>query len=90
MVCLRGKGPLTCFQEKPSAFEVAGKGVSLLFVLGEGRGHELRLHREGSGVLVRGESIWKLFKVKTSSLKIRLKGSEKLHRERKGPLPVIN
>lgn len=83
VICLGGRGPLTCSQEKPSALEAEGKAVFPLFVLGKGGGDELWLHREGSGVLVGGGSIWKTFKVKTSSLKIRLKGSEKLDRERR-------
>lgn len=73
----------TCSQKKHSAFEVIEKGVFLLFIICKCRGNKFWLEREKSGILIHGESTWKLFKIKTSSLKIRLKGSEKLKRERK-------
>lgn len=66
--------------QRHSASELTGKGVFLLFIVSKCRGNKIRLEREGSGILIHGESVWKPSKIKTSALEIRLKTSEKLER----------
>lgn len=57
------------------------EGVSLLFVVCKRRSNMFCLERARSGVLVHGESIWKVPKIKSSAFKIGLEASEKLKKQ---------